>query len=74
MILFENLILALVFSAIELKWSLKVVARHNGSVTAVPLCVSICIFDADECLIAIKLLIPFHIFLRLFKLVLKNHS
>ena len=30
--------------------------------------------DADECLIAIKLLMSFHIFLRLFKLFLKNRS
>ena len=47
---------------------------HNGPVTVAPLCVSISIFDAGECLIAIKLLMPFHIFLRLFKLFLKNHS
>ena len=36
----------------------------NGSVTVATLCVSICRFGADECLITIKLLMPFHIFLR----------
>ena len=74
MILFENLTLDLVFSAIELKWSLKVAARHNGSVTAAPLRVSICIFDANECLVAIKIPMPFHIFLKLFELFLTNRS
>ena len=46
----------------------------NGSVTVAPLCVGVCIFDAGECLIAIKLFMPFHILLRLFKLFLKNLS
>ena len=49
-------------------------AIRSGSVTAAPLRVSICIFDADECFTAIKLLMPFHIFLKLFKLLLKNRS
>ena len=47
---------ALAFSKIKLKLSLKIC---NGSVAIAPLCVSICIFDADEFLIAIKLLMSF---------------
>ena len=46
----------------------------NGLVTVVFLCVNMCIFDADECLIAVKLLMSFHIFLRLsfFKIIVHN--
>ena len=62
----QNLILTLVFSATELKWSLKMLAICNRSVTVAPLCVFICTFDVHEHLIAIKALMPFHIFLRLF--------
>ena len=54
----ENLILALFFCAIELKYTLKTLAIYNGLVTVAPLCVCICIFNADEC----------------FKLLLKNRS
>ena len=43
-------------------------AKCNGSVTVAPLCDSVCMFDAGECLIAIKFLMPFHIFLRLFEI------
>ena len=42
------------------------------SVTAAPLCVSTCIFDADECFVAMYLFVPIDIFLKLFKLFLKN--
>ena len=39
----------------------------NGSVAVTFLCVSICIFDTDQRLRAIKLLIPFHMLWKLFK-------
>ena len=64
--LFEKLILALVCSTIKLKHSLKMLAIWNGPITVAPLCVSIYIFDACECLIAIKLFILFHKFLSYF--------
>ena len=37
-------------------------AIPSGSVAAAPLCVGICILDADKYLAAIKLLMPLHIF------------
>ena len=39
----------------------------NESVTVALLRVSICVFDADKCLIAILLLMLFHVFLRSLK-------
>ena len=57
--LFENLILTLVFSAIEVKQLSKTLAICYGPVT---------VTVTDECLTAIKLIMPFYIFLRLFKI------
>ena len=44
----------------------------NESVTVALLRVSICVFDAEECLIAILLLMLFHIFLRSLKFIFRE--
>ena len=56
--IYSKIILTLVFSAIGLKYSLKMLTICNGSITVAPLFVGICIFDVDEFLIAIKFLMP----------------